>query len=113
MGKVLADFSKALSKDRMKWNRLTLFKATNGWKQLLWSAVTLPLLDKSHKWRAWRRIKARGKYLGVYLRPSEVRNVRSAKRNAQLVKYILDSMPNDIRGRVLSELKNLSAGDSR
>jgi hypothetical protein len=75
--KLLEDLAKTLFGENAKRNRLTLFKKTRGWRVFVWALIKLPWFGKRHKWRALFRLKWRDDYLGVYLRPSSVRNKNS------------------------------------
>ena len=75
--KIVEDFANSSFRNKTKKNRITLFKATRGWRVLLYGIFRLPLRKKSHKWKALWRVKWSGTYLGVYIRPASVRNHKS------------------------------------
>lgn len=72
------DCAKQCFQSRGKKNRITLFKVTVGWRHFLWGLVRLPLLGKPKKWAALFGIRPTNSYLGVYYRPADVRNRKSA-----------------------------------
>jgi hypothetical protein len=74
LAKVIDDFAKTMFRDQTKKNRITLFKATNGWRVFVFGTLKLLFMDKRHKWKALRRVRLRRTYLGVYVRPAAVRN---------------------------------------
>ena len=63
---------------RARRNRLTLLRATKGWRAWARALWRLPLFGTRHKWRAWRRISFRSTYLVVYLRATDARSPKSA-----------------------------------
>jgi hypothetical protein len=78
--RLLNDFAKTRFSDNLKRNRLTIFRATQGWR--VWMNGTLRLLfstsfNNRHKWRALFRVKPHLTYLTVYMRPLATRNVHS------------------------------------
>ena len=75
--RIVDDFARTQFKSRVRKNRLTVFKVTSGFRCFGYSMVRLPLLEKGYKWRAASRLKFRSNYLGIYLRASETRNVKS------------------------------------
>lgn len=74
LAKLLNDFSREMFRDRARNNRVTLFRATDGWRVWLWTIWRLPIFGKLHKWRALLGVKPHARYLNAYLRPMAVRN---------------------------------------
>src|SRR5438105_960810 len=62
MQKVIDDFARSLFRGRERRNRITLFKATSGWRAYLHGLAILPLFAKGHKWKALSRIRLRQTY---------------------------------------------------
>jgi hypothetical protein len=76
--KLVEDFSKTHFKERTKKNRVTLFRATQGWRVFFYGVAKLSLRKQAHKWHALWSVKWNETYLGVYVRPASVRNSKSA-----------------------------------
>lgn len=76
--KLVDEFSKTHFKERTKKNRVTLFRATQGWRVVLYGLSKLSVRNQGHKWRALLSVTWNELYLGVYVRPASVRNSKSA-----------------------------------
>jgi len=76
LDRILGELSKTLFPQGGRHNRITLFNCTSGWRVLAWGLVRVPF-GKRHKWRALSRLTWSGRYLGVYLRPTDSRGRKS------------------------------------
>lgn len=77
LDRVISGYSREWFNDTTRDNRLTLFKVSSGWRLMSWALVRAPFAPKS--WGALLfRLRPMEKYLGVYIRPRNVRNHLSA-----------------------------------
>jgi hypothetical protein len=86
------DFARKYFEDSARKNRITLFKATMGWRLYLWSLGRALRARDWHKIHAALRIKWAEQYLGVYVRATDSRNPKSS------VALRISDNPNECEG---------------